>query len=181
MWLRCGLFPVNSDQVLSDVDFLPESVSHDKRQVVWICDVSPDVLVVDASQVRRSGYPRWSISSVASGKRMPGEVSMTVSPVPPSLDMTDTCTSGVVPMSTQPPVVTSIPAISTATIASREIDVRTGSSEVDPLPRLGSGFVFGGGECIKREMRRILFLKKNTPLRKFFFYTNFLFFFEFWE
>ena len=84
-----------------------------------------------------SGDPRRSVSSVASGKRMPGEVSMTVSPVPPSLDMTITCTSRVVPMSTQPPAVTSIPAISTATIASREIDVRTGSSEVDPVPQLG--------------------------------------------
>ena len=35
-----GVFtPVNSDQVLSDVDLPPESVSHDKRQVVRICDV----------------------------------------------------------------------------------------------------------------------------------------------
>ena len=62
---------------------------------------------------------------------------MAVSPARLSLDMTATCTSGVVLMSTQPPAVTSIPALSTATITSREIDVNTGSSDVDPVPRLG--------------------------------------------
>ena len=62
---------------------------------------------------------------------------MTVSPVPPSVDMTVTCTTGVVPMSTQPPVVTSVPAMSTATVTSREIDVCVGRSDVDPVPRLG--------------------------------------------
>ena len=54
---------------------------------------------------------------------------MTVSPVPP-LDVTVTCASGVVPMSTQPPAVTSVPAMSTATVTNREVDVRPG-------PRLG--------------------------------------------
>ena len=111
-------------------------MSHLKRQVVQIHDVSPDVLIVDASQARRSGDPQWYVLSVSSGKRIPGEA---VSPVPPSLDMTVMCTSGVVPMSTQPPVVTSIPAMSTATVASREIDVRPGPSDVDPVPRLCPG------------------------------------------
>ena len=74
---------------------------------------------------------------VGLGKRMPGEVSMVVFPAPLSLDMTVTCTSGVVPMSAQPPAVTSIPAMSTTTITSREIDVTTGSLDVGPVPRLG--------------------------------------------
>ena len=54
--LLCGsdeVFPpVNSDQVLSDVDFPPEPVSHDRQQVVCRCDASPDVLLVDAPPVR---------------------------------------------------------------------------------------------------------------------------------
>ena len=62
---------------------------------------------------------------------------MTISPVPPSLDMTVACTSGVVPMSMQPPVVTPVPAMSTATVTSREVDVRPGPSRVRPVPRLG--------------------------------------------
>ena len=81
--LLCGsnevFSPVNSDQVLSDVDFPPEPVALDTRQVVCRRDASPDVPLVDPS-----------------GKRMPGEVSMTVSPVPPLLDTTVTCASGVV-------------------------------------------------------------------------------------
>ena len=48
------LTPVNSDQVLSDVDLLLESVVHDKRQVIRIRDVSPDALLVDGSQVGRA-------------------------------------------------------------------------------------------------------------------------------
>ena len=119
------------------MDFPPEPVSRDKRQVVRRRDASPDVLLVDATPVCWPGDPRRSVARVASGKRMPGEVSMTVTPVPPSVDMTATCTTGVVPMSTQPPVVTSVPAMSTATITSRVIDVRVGRSDVDPVPRLG--------------------------------------------
>ena len=38
-----GHTPVNSDQVLSYVDLPPETVSNDKRQVIRIHDVSPDV------------------------------------------------------------------------------------------------------------------------------------------
>ena len=118
--LLCGseevFSPVSSDQVLSDVDFPPEPVSRDKRQVVRRRDASPDILLVDDPPVRRPEDPRRSVARVASGKRMAGEVSIAVSPVPPSLDMTATCTSGVVPMSTQPQAVTSVPAISTATV-----------------------------------------------------------------
>ena len=125
--LLCGsdevFSPVNSDQVLSDVDFPPEPVSCDKRQVVRMRDVSPDVLWVDASLARRSGDPRRFVARGPSGKHMPGEAFMTVSPVPPSLDMTVTCTTGVVPMSTQPPVATSVPAMSTATVTSGEVAV----------------------------------------------------------
>ena len=139
--LLCGsdevFSPVNSDQVLSDVDFPPEPVSRDKRQVVQRRDASPDVLLVDAPLVRRPGDPRRSVARVASGKRIPGEVSMKVSPVPPLLDMTVTCTSGVVPMSTQPPAVTSVLAKRTATITSPEVDVHPGPSNVGPVPRLG--------------------------------------------
>ena len=62
---------------------------------------------------------------------------MTISPVPPSLDMTATCASGVVQMSTQPPAITPVPAMSTATVTSREVDVRPGPSRVRPVPRLG--------------------------------------------
>ena len=41
-------------------------------------------------------------------------------------------------MSEQPPAVTSILAMSTATITSREFDVSgTGSSDVNPVPKLG--------------------------------------------
>ena len=68
---------------------------------------------------------------------MPGEVSMTVSPVPPLLDMTVTCTSGVVPMSTQPPGVTSVPDKHTATVTSREVDVPQGPSIGGPVPWSG--------------------------------------------
>ena len=89
------LTPVYSDQVLSDVDLPIESVSHDKRQVFRIRDVSPDVQIVDASQVGRAWDSQRPVVSVASGKRMPGKVSMVISRAPLSLDMTVTCTSGV--------------------------------------------------------------------------------------
>ena len=110
---------------------------HDRRQVVCRCDASPDVLLVDAPPVRRLEGPLRSVARVPPGKHMPGEVSMTISPVPPSLDMTVTCTSRVVPMPTQPPAVTTVPAMSTPTVTSREVDVRPGPSAV------GSGVNFG--------------------------------------
>ena len=74
--------------------------------------------------------------SVASGKRMPGKVSMAISRAPLSLAMTDTCTSGVATTSVQPPAITSDLAMSTATVTSGEIDVSTGSSDVAPVPGL---------------------------------------------
>ena len=70
---------------------------------------------------------------------------MTVSPVPPSLDMTVMCASGVVPMSTQPPAVTSVRAMSTATVTSREVDVRPGPSKVRLVLRLGPASTSVGG------------------------------------
>ena len=136
--LLCGsdevFTPVNSEQVLSDVDLPLESVSHDKRQVIRIRDVSPDVQIVDASQVGRAWDSQRTVSSVATGKL--GKVSLAISRAPLSLDMTVRCTSGVDPMSAHPPAVTPIPAMSTATITSREIDGNTRSSEVDPVPKL---------------------------------------------
>ena len=129
--------PVNSDQVPSDVDFPPEPVSCDKRQVVRRRAASPDVVLVDAPPGRRAANPRRSMAKVASGKRMPWEVSMTVSPVPPALDMTVTCTSGVVPMSTQPPGVTSVPAKCMATVTSRKVDVPPGPAIGEPVRRTG--------------------------------------------
>ena len=65
--------PVNPDQVLSDVDLPLESVAHDKRQVIRIHDVSPDVLIVDDSQVGWAWDSQRPAVHVASGKRMPGE------------------------------------------------------------------------------------------------------------
>ena len=93
------LTPVNSDQVLL------ESVAHDKRQVIRICDVSPDVLLVDDSQVGRAWDSQRPVVRVASGKRMPGKVSTAISRAPLSLDMTATCTSGVATTAVQPPAV----------------------------------------------------------------------------
>ena len=86
---------------------------------------------------------------------------MTVSPVPPSLDMTVTCTSGVIQMSTQPPVVTSVPAMSTATINSREIDVSPGPSDVDPVPRLGPASSSVGRGC-----QPLCFLRRRCPVHQ---------------
>ena len=48
-----GHTPVNSDQVLWDEDLPPTAGSEDSRQVVRIRDVSPDVQIVDVSQVGR--------------------------------------------------------------------------------------------------------------------------------
>ena len=63
--------PVNSDQVLSDVDLPPEYVSNDKRQVIRIRDVSLDVQIVDVSQVGRAWDSRWTVSRGSSRKQMP--------------------------------------------------------------------------------------------------------------
>ena len=59
-----------------------------RRQVIRIRDVSPDVLLVDDSQVSRAGDSHRPVRCVASGKRMPGKVSTAISRAPLSLDMT---------------------------------------------------------------------------------------------
>ena len=46
-----GHTPVNSDQVLSDEDLPAAAGSEDSRQVIRIRDVSPDVQIVDISQI----------------------------------------------------------------------------------------------------------------------------------
>ena len=61
-----GHTPVNSD-----VDLPPETVSNDKRQVFRIHDVSPDVQIVDISQVGRAWDSRRTVSKGGSGKQMP--------------------------------------------------------------------------------------------------------------
>ena len=47
------LTPVNTDQVLSDEDLPAAAGGEDRRQVIRIRDVSPDVQIVDLSQVGR--------------------------------------------------------------------------------------------------------------------------------
>ena len=56
-----GLTPVNSDQVLSDEDLPPTAGSEDSRQVIRIRDVSPDVQIVDVSQVGREWDSRRTV------------------------------------------------------------------------------------------------------------------------
>ena len=129
--------PVNSDQVLSDVDFPPEPVSQDRRQVVCRQDAPPGVLLVDTPPARRPGGPRLSVTRVPPGKRMPGEVSMTISPVPPSMDVTVTSAYGVVPMPTQPPAVLTVPAMSPATVISHDVEIRLGPWTDRTVQRLG--------------------------------------------
>ena len=46
------------------------TVSDDKRQVIRIHDISPDVQIVDISQVGRTWDSRRTVSKVGSGKRM---------------------------------------------------------------------------------------------------------------
>ena len=90
---------------------------------------------MDAPPVRRPGGPQRSVTRVPPVKHMPVDVSMTISPVPPSMDVTVMCASGVVPMPTQPPAVTTLPAISTATVTSRDVDVRPGPLRDSTVPR----------------------------------------------
>ena len=139
--LLCGsdevFSPVNSDQVLSSADFPPEPVSQDRRQVVCQQDAPPGVLLVDAPPARRPGGPRRSVTQIPPGKCMPGEVSMTISPVPPSMDVTVTSASGVVPMPTQPPAVLTVPAMSPATVTSHDVDIRPGPWTDRTVQRLG--------------------------------------------
>ena len=83
-----------------------------------------------AAQDGRECEPPLPVISIAMGKRMPGKVSRAVSRAPLTLDMTVVCTSG---MAGQPPVVTSGPAVVTATVTSEGIDVGAGSSVVATL------------------------------------------------
>ena len=110
-------------------------MEHDKRQVIRIRDVSPDVLIVDDSQVGRAWDSQRPAVCVSSGKRMPGKVSTAISQAPPSLDLTVICTSRVATTPVQPPAVTSDPAMSTATVTSREVEISLGTSDVAPVPR----------------------------------------------
>ena len=66
-----GHTPVSSDQVLSDVDLPPETASNDKRHVIRIRDVSPDVQIVDISQVGRAWDSRRTVSKGGLGRRIP--------------------------------------------------------------------------------------------------------------
>ena len=66
-----GHTPVNSDEVLSDEDLPPVVGSEDSRQVIRIRDISPDVQIVDISQVGRAWDSRRTVSKGGSGKRMP--------------------------------------------------------------------------------------------------------------
>ena len=45
--------PANTDQVLSGEDLPAAAGTEDRRQVIRVCDVSPDVQIVDPSQVGR--------------------------------------------------------------------------------------------------------------------------------
>ena len=65
--------PVNSDQVLSDED-LPAAVgSEDRRQVIRIRDVSPDVQIVDISQVGRDWDSRRTVWGAGHPTDCPGK------------------------------------------------------------------------------------------------------------
>ena len=136
--------PVDSDQVLSNVDLPLESVVNDKRQVIRIRDVSPDVLLVDDSQVGQAGDSHRPVMRIASGKRMPGKVSTAISRAPLSLDMTVKCTAGVATTAAQPPAVTSHPAIGMATVTSKEAEISTGASDVAPVRMLEQDSVLVG-------------------------------------
>ena len=71
-----GHTPVNSDQVLLDEDLPAAAGSEDSRQVIRIRDVSPDVHIVDISQVGQDWDSRRTVWGTGhpkdgSGKRMP--------------------------------------------------------------------------------------------------------------
>ena len=70
-----GHTPVNSDQVLSDEDFTAAAGSADRRQVIRIRDVSPNVQIVHISQVSRDWDSRRTVCGAGHpkdcvGKRM---------------------------------------------------------------------------------------------------------------
>ena len=75
--LLCGLddghTPVNSDQILSDEDLPAVAGSGDRRQVIRICDVSPDVQIVDISQVGQDWDSRRTVWGAGHPRDCPGK------------------------------------------------------------------------------------------------------------
>ena len=68
-----GHTPVYSDQVLSDEDLPAAAGSEDRRQVIRIRDMSPDVQIVDISQVGRDWDSRRTVWGVGYPKDCPGK------------------------------------------------------------------------------------------------------------
>ena len=64
------LAPVNTDQVLSDEDLPAAAGTEDRRQVIRIRDVSPDVQIVDISQAGRD----WDTRRTVWGTRRPKDI-----------------------------------------------------------------------------------------------------------
>ena len=64
------LTPVNTNQVLSDEDLPAAAGAEDRRQVIRIRDVSPDVPIVDLSQVGQD----WDIRRTVWGARHPKDI-----------------------------------------------------------------------------------------------------------
>ena len=108
----------------------------DKRQVVRRRASPPGGQIVEAAQDSRAYESPRPIVSIASGKRLPGQVSRAISRAPLTLDMTVVCTSEVAATSAPPPAGTSGPAVVTATVTSDGIDVSVVSSVVVPVPVL---------------------------------------------
>ena len=65
--------PVNSDQVLSDEDLPAVVGSDDRRQVIRIRDVSPDVQIVDISHVGRDWDSRRTVWGAGHPKELVGK------------------------------------------------------------------------------------------------------------
>ena len=63
---------VNTDQVLSDEDLLAAAGMEDRRQVIRIRDVSPDVQIVDPSQVGRDWDTRRTVWGAKHPQDIPG-------------------------------------------------------------------------------------------------------------
>ena len=64
--------PVNTDQVLSDEDLPAAAGTEDRRQVIRIRDVSPDVQIVDPSHVGRDWDTRQTVWGAKHPKDIPG-------------------------------------------------------------------------------------------------------------
>ena len=66
-----GHTPVYSDQVLSDEDLPAAAGSDDRKQVIRIRDVSPDVQIVDISQFGRDWDSRRTVWGCGAPKGFP--------------------------------------------------------------------------------------------------------------